>query len=149
MSSLHAPAGRIGHCTENNPTHKLPCRCLSSQTSRGKRTEGGVHPKAPWNPRSRTLSECRITMTMKMHCNTYGGAVNAFDTKTLKWNDLMTVGRSKRHWEILNATSPTCLQVESGFVGVKVMFDNSKCPHSPRSVAASLKSALVARFLQV
>jgi len=32
-------------------------------------------------------------VTDVMHVMRYGGAVNAFATKTLKWNDLMTVGR--------------------------------------------------------
>lgn len=107
-------------------------------------------PNAPWNPRSRTLSECRMTIMLMMHCRTYGGAVNAFDTKTLKWKDLMTVGRSARRETLrLSSFQERRLQVPSGLVGVRVTFDNSRCPHRPRSDAASMKSARVTRFLQV
>jgi hypothetical protein len=89
-----------------------------------------------------------MTMTMIMHWRTYGGAVSAFDTKTLKWKDLITVGRSRCNESYAHQSFPLVnLQVPSGLVGVRVMFANIRWPHSPRSVAASLKSARATRFL--
>jgi len=71
------------------PLHKV------SVKNRIEIREYHLHPNTPWYPLSRTLSACLMVTTVVKHCKTYGGAVRAFATKTLKSKDLITVGKSK------------------------------------------------------
>lgn len=95
LTPLLVPLGRnlksiqptVNHAASFDMSHDLPIKRRLN-----------IPPKAPWNPRSRTLSEWRTKSTMMIHCITYGGAVNALAIKTLKLKDLMTVGRSRNQW---------------------------------------------------
>ena len=80
MNILDAFAGIVRKCSKKNPANQLPGRYIPLSQVYRRPWKRDLPLKAPCHPRSRTRSECQITVTEVKQVIKYGGAVRAFAT---------------------------------------------------------------------